>query len=532
MKTDIAMQIGGLDFRLGGETVSEYINSSEDVKRIDAYIQTEVGKYKLDSFLIKIHDEFIERKYPNYKNFVFAALAKHVVLNSRMHGEMGSILDADFEDLLKITNEYEVYEPRFQEEFKTNPKKAAASYLLRTIGKQLQWDKNVSFMLSRTLYIYEELVKDPAAPEFIKDLVGPKFKEHFDISLHDFIKVCAVLWARSVSRKGGSRRDYLDKARDLGMTIPNDEIVKKGLRLIICDPNQFRNNELFKKYDINPLLNHPLVRLWENSESEDAYDDKFIAPIPDLIIYRCTIGLYYQLYNKYGSKFSTNFGDLFQLYIGKILDGYNLPDLMISEKDLETFFPTKGKKGGVTRRPDWVIFARQGVILLECKATHYTQDTFTHGIDAKDMGWLTQITKSLDQFTKFELQLPQLCKKLGRSYRDLKIQRIIVSFEPLWGLKSGPLRDFVDGRRARDWAILSADEMEVIQPYIAKGYDLWSFISKYKQASYNELINIIDEMKSETGADSSDNMFYQYRMKIFNELLKDVDQARLNDPAR
>jgi hypothetical protein len=39
-------------------------------------------------------------------------------------------------------------------------------------------------------------------------------------------------------------------------------------------------------------------------------------------------------------------------------------------------------------------------------------------------------------------------------------------------------------------------------------------------------------MKSATGADGSENMFYQYQKKIFNELLRDVDQTRLNYAAR
>lgn len=528
LKNDLIFQIGGLDFRLDDKTNAEYIKSPDDARKIDTYIKTQLSKYKLDGLLLKIHDEFIERNYPDYKNFVFAALAKHVLLNCRMHGEIGSITEEDFEDLLRMTLEYEIYEPKIHEEFKTNPKNGAASYLLRINGKQLQWDKNIYFMLSRTLYIYEELINDPSAPEFIKGIVGSKFRELFGISLHDFIKICAVLWAGSKSRKGGLRRDYFDNARSRGMAVPNDEIVKTGLRLIICDPLQFKNNKLFKKYGINPLLNYPLVRLWENSESEEPFDDKFIAPIPNLIVYRITIGLYYQLYNIYGNKFSSNFGDLFQLYISKIIDGYSLPDLVISENDLESYFSTSGKKGGLTRRPDWVIFTKNGIILLECKAAHYTQDTFLHGIDAKDTGWLNQITKSLDQFAKFEHQLPQLCKKLGRNHKELKIQRVIVSFEPLWGLKKGPLREFVDGKRARDWVILSSEEMEIIQPYIAKGYDLWSFLSKYKDASYNDLINIVSEMKSETGADDSENMFTYYRTKIFDELIRDADQARLN----
>ena len=95
-------------------------------------------------------------------------------------------------------------------------------------------------------------------------------------------------------------------------------------------------------------------------------------------------------------------------------------------------------------------------------------------------------------------------------------------------LKSGPLREFIDGKKKRDWVCIPVEEMEVIQPYIAKGYDLWSFISDYKNASYLEFDNIIEKMRSKTGADDSENMFHPYRTKILDELLEDADRAKLN----
>jgi hypothetical protein len=149
----------------------------------------------------------------------------------------------------------------------------------------------------------------------------------------------------------------------------------------------------------------------------------------------------------------------------------------------------KGAKGRKPeRRPDWVIFTDKGIILIKCKATHYTQDTFEHGIDAKNTAWLSQIEKSLDQFTKFERQLPRLCKKIGEDHTNKEIQRVIVSFEPLLGLKNGPIKEFIDGRNEKDWVLIPVEELEEIQPYIAKGYELWSFISEYKNNSYHDFL--------------------------------------------
>ncbi|WP_334102805.1 hypothetical protein, partial [Methanothrix soehngenii] len=255
-----------------------------------------------------------------------------------MYGEINSIPNDEFFDLLRKIISYELYDPQFDKEI--NRKQAATSYFLRSIG-QLQWNRNIRFMLSRTLFLYDEILKEDSAPKYIKDIVGQKFKEKFGLTLLDFIKVGAVLWAGSISRKGGLRRDYLENARGRGMTVPNDESAKICLRLIAYEPIQFRTDPLLKKYNLNPLLSHPLVRLWEKSEMEDMFDDKFIAPIPDIVIYRISIGLYYQLYNIFGMDFATNFGVLFELYVKKIIEEFRFPGKVITEKDIDIYLPSK-----------------------------------------------------------------------------------------------------------------------------------------------------------------------------------------------
>ena len=387
-------EMGGLRIIPVDKIGVDDIDSQEDADRTYKYICDRLKMYKLDNLLLKIHDEFLDHKYPIYRNFI-PSMVKFILLNSTMYGEINSIPNDEFFDLLRKIVSYELYDPQFDKEI--NRKQAATSYFLRSIG-QLQWNRNIRFMLSRTLFLYDEIIKEDSAPKYIKDIVGLKFKEKFGLTLLDFIKVGAVLWAGSTSRKGGLRRDYLENARGRGMTVPNDESAKICLRLIAYEPIQFRTDPLLKKYNLNPLLSHPLVRLWEKSEMEEMFDDKFIAPIPDMVIYRISIGLYYQLYNIYGMDFATNFGDLFELYVRKIIDGFRFPGKVITEKDIDIYLPFKGKKGVKTRRPDWVMFSKNGIILIECKAMHYTQDTFEHGINAKDTAWMTQIRKALDQF--------------------------------------------------------------------------------------------------------------------------------------
>ena len=88
----------------------------------------------------------------------------------------------------------------------------------------------------------------------------------------------------------------------------------------------------------------------DRSEKELPFDDKFIAPFPDMVIYRVTTGLYYQLYNLYNEAFATHFGDLFELYVSKIINRLNLPGRIISEKEIDLILPIRSAKGGTPKR--------------------------------------------------------------------------------------------------------------------------------------------------------------------------------------
>lgn len=524
MKTDDYYEIGGLRVRPADNISSNYIKSSKEAEIIYKYIGTHLAQYKLDGLLVEIHDNLVYDVLPEYPKFAFASLIKFTLLNSNMHGILSSMPEEEFVDILKKIIEYELYDPDFSKNLKSDPKRTMVNYLLKGAA-QLQWDRNPKFMISRSLYIYEELIKDEEAPQFIKDIINFKFEHEFGFSLHDFIKIGAIIYAGSINHKGGMRREYIDEARNRGVPVPDEEATKACLRQLAIDPESFRNDPLLKKYNLNPLLRYPLIRIWTESEKELSFDDKFIAPFPDMIIYRITIGLYYQLYNLYDDEFATYFGDLFELYVDKIINKLNIDGRIIPEKEIDLILPINGGKGGKPkRRPDWAVFTNKGIILIECKATHYTQDTFERGIDAKNTGWLSQIRKSLDQFDKFEHQLPQLSERIGLDYLTKKdIQKVIVSFEHLHGLKKGPLKEYIDGKRERDWVLISVEDLEEIQPYIAKGYDLWSFISEYKFTAYQDFYKIIEKMKAETNANDSENMFYEYRLKIFNELLHNAN---------
>lgn len=175
------------------------------------------------------------------------------------------------------------------------------------------------------------------------------------------------------------------------------------------------------------------------------------------------------------------------------------------------------------KKPDWIIFCDEGVIFIECKATKYSQDIYEHGINAKtdSMGFIRQIHTAIVQLNEFEAQISSLSEKCGFGSSTKKVVKLIVSFEPLLGLKKGPIRDWVEEKKKEegykmDWNVIWIGELEEIQPYISKGANFWDFLTDFGKKNF-ELI--LEEMRLRTGSNYAEGILHKYENKIFDELL-------------
>ena len=534
------IDVGGLQFRLVDDISSSDIKSIEDFKKLNKKIEKRISYYRLDSLLLIIHDFFLSDVGKKYPAFISAMITKYAILNSSMHSGWSPMWDDEFIPIMKMVTDFSVYDPDFDLSNKSLEEKEenSASFLLRKIGSQSRLDIQVRNALSGTIYFYEEMVKDKNAPPFIKKLVNSQFEKIFGVSISDFLKIGYLLFAGSSNsaNKGGLTGEYFEKARKQGISIPNNEVVNNCLKQIACDQYQFRKicikskskEGSYKSYEINPLLKYPIIRLWNPSNQNNLKDDKFIAPVPNLLIYRLTTGLYYQLFNMNEDekeKFSKEFGELFESYTGVLLRWYKLPDKIISADEIKMHIPRYKKKN--VKIPDWVIFCEEGVILVECKATRYSQDMYERGLKAEANSCIKQLRKGIIQMNEFETQIPQLCEKFGKKYTDLQVQKIIVSYENLPGLRGGPLKNYVDREiikkgYSKEWKTLWIGELEEIQPYITGGANFWSFLIDIEN---KRLDVILKEMKSKTNASDSDGILYKYQKKFFSELMENTDET-------
>ncbi len=401
MEEDNVIKMGDLRIINGEDLCTNKIKSIEDFKNLNKKIENRIKLYRLDGLLLKIHDTFLtsEDTENNYLDFVAGMMVRYALLNSNIHSGLFPIYDEEFHELYCMIAECSIYDPEFEKErdFVEDQEERLSSLLLRKIGSQARWDIRYPNMLGRTIFLYDEMIKNDEAPIFIKELVNHKFEEKFGLALLDFITIGFLLVAQSKQPKG-TNREYFEIARREGMPIPNDKIVQKCLDQVACDPYQFK--KICKEeglmegdlhaYKLNPLFKYPIIRPWKYNHQEKPKDDKFIAPVPNMVFYRFTTGLYYQLFNTFNITFSDAFGYLFESYVGKLLEWYELSGKILTENDIEKYLPEyKGKT------PDYVVFCDEGVVFIECKATKYTQDMYEHGLKAEAKSCIDQITKAI-----------------------------------------------------------------------------------------------------------------------------------------
>ena len=187
--------------------------------------------------------------------------------------------------------------------------------LLRVVGSQFPFDSGSHGFIGRTLLLYRTLVQEEKEHNDIaKFRFDEKFQKTTGLSVMEFVSCGFASWSFfNSSQTCGLTRKYFDTARNAGLKIPDDEGVKQMLNCISADPEKFRDkyekmkqlDPALKMYDFNPLLTYPVLRPW-NQGNDAMAGDRIIAPLPDLIAYRVSTGVYYEMFNEYRENFSVS----------------------------------------------------------------------------------------------------------------------------------------------------------------------------------------------------------------------------------
>jgi hypothetical protein len=212
--------------------------------------------------------------------------------------------DADLVRILRMVNDYLLADPlSFDETMAREYRDANPSFtFVRFVASQYVYDVRYFGQYARSLILYEELPPTIAArldiPHF--DFVAA-FETLNGIPLRDFIRAGFLAWAaaRSQNRLGFTRYDY-EQIRSSGIELPEDADLEPVLDQITATQDQFvaaytemqNEDRRFAMYDFNPLLSYPIVRPYEYDKLPDLREDAMVAPLPNLILSRMSVGIF------------------------------------------------------------------------------------------------------------------------------------------------------------------------------------------------------------------------------------------------
>lgn len=436
---------------------------------------------------------------------------------------------SDLTDLYNLVLDYLTADPITTDEeidkvfHKSNP----VFVMLRMVASQFPFEVNTFGFVAQSLLLFSEL------PNRLENKKGiPKFEFYREfqkltgLSVQDFMSCGFVIWTGSSSKNTiGLTRNYFEKARSQGVELPDDEGFLLMLNSIAADPDRFRQtyeqmkqkDRRFRVYDFNPLFTFPLLRPWHHNQWKTKEQDRIVAPLPDLIAYRISTGIFYEMFNRYKEQFAHYFGYLFEAYIGRLLEASVKSQNLISEDTIrQTYSESSGKA------PDWIVLDGSTAILIECKATRFSLAALGTGAEESVNDSLKQILKGLKQLHEFRQSIITKAPGLERFHYCTEIKPVLVTFEPLYLINSVLFRNHINSLlheteniTGMPWRILSVKELECLQPHFGAGISLSETFSAMEVNTYHEVLN---DLLTRTGLTYKDSMLYRLDQEMYERL--------------
>lgn len=455
------------------------VNSLAALMELEARISTEIQKHPLDSLLLGLRAIQQQKPHPNggippHVIGVAARFATRFGVPGPMTTSASPVSRAAIDAILRLVADFAHADPCAWIGKTSDP---ILPLLLRIVGNQFPYHINIPGKWGRAEIMFNELAGaingKNAVPNFdfhcrFKDLTGVTFSQFIDIGYLTYA-------AAKASNQLGFTRGYFEKARQDGFAIPDDNTLRKVLAPYAADSTiHAQLSEKYKQkdrnyaaYDFNSLFVHPLIRPWPLGSGDEMELDRMVAPLPDLVLYRMTNGVYLDMHDKYKEDFDEFFGHLLSAYVGRILSGFVQSSDLISEDDVR-----KTYSASVGKVPDWIIVDRKTAILIEVKVARIPRLVYATGDLKKLDEALEKVRDGLRQMFEFQCAVTQRKAGLERFSRCKEFINVIVTFEQTYLASSEPfndrLRALLDApMRSMNWAMLSLDDLEWFQVHLS-----------------------------------------------------------------
>jgi hypothetical protein len=269
---------------------------------------------------------------------------------------------------------------------KTKRRRRAQSIMIRMDYEQIALQRLSPIAeIARTLILYQQL---PATAHSSKYDPAREFLSLSGLSIIEFVATGFAAFTRAQQPASPSFvSGNLTPARvSAGLLAP--ENVAKFLSRAAADYSAIRENvdaeesniPGYEKYALNPLFKTPIVRTHVLSAEGDPI---LVAPVPSLILYRVTHGIYWDLLNRWSSEvaargrknapdFPSFFGRAFEQYVGDLLSEVVPASRLIPERKF-------GPPSRVRDSCDWIVLENGTAILIECKTSRFHKATKATG---------------------------------------------------------------------------------------------------------------------------------------------------------
>jgi hypothetical protein len=503
------------------------VQSLHELEQLEQKIAGLVRREPLDGLLLALRGIFAGRQNDSQlpQPFMVAAATRFAV----RYGEAGAagqnaggpISMNKLAPIIRLATAHALADPVWDDRVP----KGELPIFMRHVGNQFPFNVSGEGKWGRSQILFNEV------PNEIKGRRGvpafdfsAKFQEICGVTVTDFIDVCYVAYSAAESTNHlGFARDYFEKARDGGMRIGGDEVVAAVLRRIAADPKTHREvsdryrqaDRTYGAYDFNSLMVHPLIRPWLNSRHGDMASDRMLAPIPRLLLYRLSTGIYYQMHERFKGDFDQYFGHVLEAYVGRLLRSFVGASNLYAEADIRQSYPTKCGKV-----PDWIIIDGRAAILIECKCSRMHRIVYVKGSEDDLRKSLRDVVKGLTQLHEFQTAVLRRVKGLERFAGVDQFVPVVVTLEPLYLASSVPFKkllraELTEQMQAMDWSLLSLDDLETYQFYLAAGVDVAATFKRTMTEQYNR---IIESLHQQTGKVLGDSLLCEKEQELTDRI--------------
>lgn len=244
---------------------------------------------------------------------------------------------------------------------------ALGHFLLRMGGQQLAFQNSYANDLSRTVALLEQ-----TSPARTPEIATPDWPERLlGCSLREYVGTAILLYAGALKNQGRFDPGWLTQpqAEEITREIPADTLRRVIEDNYAADKEQLKAMQQaaeqktgvpdaqYRRFGFNPLSGKPAVA---------GVSDGLLIPVPAYILRKASpLGIYYAGMEKWGGKFSTDLGYLFEAYVGRQLR--LLPDAVVVPEI------AYGSKKKAELSVDWFVIFDDCVVLVEVKSTRPTE---------------------------------------------------------------------------------------------------------------------------------------------------------------